>query len=169
MTGISETKIAASPSWRARLAEILPYLGHRNWIAVVDSAYPLQSGDGVEMQCAGEDMIETLEQVVSAIGDSPHVAASIFVDAELDELAEADAPGVTAYRERLGAVLGSQCVLSRPHEEIIDMIDGAAAKFHVLIIKTQFTLPYTSVFFRLECGYWDEDRERRLRSTFETR
>ena len=39
----------ASPAdWKARVAESMPLLGHRNWILVVDSAYPLQSSPGVE-------------------------------------------------------------------------------------------------------------------------
>src|SRR3984957_16085627 len=33
--------------WRARLNDELPLLGHRNWIAVVDSPYPLQTSAGI--------------------------------------------------------------------------------------------------------------------------
>jgi len=33
----------------------------------------------------------------------------------------------------------------------------------VLVIKTDMTIPYTSVFFELDCGYWDSDAEKRLR------
>ena len=32
--------------WRVRLKEELPLLGHRNWIAVVDSAYPTANQRG---------------------------------------------------------------------------------------------------------------------------
>jgi len=165
---MSETTHTVAPWWRTRLAEILPFLGHRNWIAVVDSAYPLQGGAGLEMQIAGEDMIATLEHLVSAIDASKHVAASIFVDAELGDLVETDAPGISAYRGSLDHLLRNRHVDAIPHEEIIGMINDAAAKFHVLILKTTFTLPYTSVFFRLECGYWDEEREGRLRSNTKT-
>ena len=154
-------------AWRKRLAEILPFLGHRNWVAVVDSAYPLQSGSGLEMQFAGEEMIATLEQVLAMIDASEHVSPAVFVDAELDDLTEDDAPGVTEYRERLQTLLRAQPVNRCPHEDVIRMLNDAAANFHVLIVKTTFTLPYTSVFFRLECGYWDEQREGRLRARVE--
>jgi hypothetical protein len=33
-----------------------------------------------------------------------------------------------------------------------------------LIIKTELTIPYTSVFFELECGYWNAEAEERLRA-----
>ena len=33
----------------------------------------------------------------------------------------------------------------------------------MLIIKTPMTLPYTSVFFQLECGYWNAESEQQLR------
>jgi len=37
---------AGSP-WKNILARRLPELGHRNWIGVVDSAYPLQTSPGI--------------------------------------------------------------------------------------------------------------------------
>ena len=39
----------------------------------------------------------------------------------------------------------------------------AGATFRVLIIKTDMTLPYTSVFCELDCGYWSAAAEQRLR------
>ena len=43
------------------------------------------------------------------------------------------------------------------------MLDQSAQLFRVLIIKTEMTIPYTSVFFELDCGYWNADAEQRLR------
>ena len=37
--------LIAQSNWQARVNESIPLLGHRNWILVVDSAYPLQSSD----------------------------------------------------------------------------------------------------------------------------
>jgi hypothetical protein len=39
---------AQQAEWQTKLAQILPLMGHRNWIMIVDSAYPLQSSAGVE-------------------------------------------------------------------------------------------------------------------------
>ena len=34
----------------------------------------------------------------------------------------------------------------------------------MLVLKTNMTIPYTSVFIRLDCKYWTADQEKRLRS-----
>ena len=59
---------------------------------------------------------------------------------------------------------GSQTATEMPHEEILERINGAAAKYEVLVLKTATTLPYTSVFLELDCGYWNESAEARLRA-----
>jgi len=50
------------------------------------------------------------------------------------------------------------------HEDIIRELDNSAKVFDVLIIKTNLTIPYTSVFFQLDCGYWNADAEQNLRA-----
>ena len=89
----------------------------------------------------------------------------MFLDAELPHVAEADAPGVTAYRRQLDGLLKGRPVESLPHEQIISMLDQAGETFRVLIVKSNMTLPYTSVFVRLECGYWGDQAEKRLRQS----
>jgi len=46
---------------------------------------------------------------------------------------------------------------------MIDKLDEAAKTFRIIILKTDATLPYTSVFIRLDCGYWNDAAEQRLR------
>ncbi len=151
---------AQSPGWRQRLTEELPLLGHRNWIAVVDSAYPLQTSATVETNASQLDVVRA---VLEQLGKAKHVRPIIFTDAELKLVPETDAAGVTAYREALSNLLGKTDVQSLPHEEIISKLDEAGKTFHVLVLKTNMTIPYTSVFIRLECGYWSADAEKRLR------
>jgi hypothetical protein len=154
---------AASPDWRARLNEELPLLGHRNWIAVVDSAYPLQTSAGVETIETNASQLEVVRMVLDQLSKAKHVRPVLFTDAELKVVPETDAAGVTAYREALSNLLGKSEVQSLPHEEIISKLDEAGKTFHVLVLKTNLTIPYTSVFMRLECGYWSADAEKRLR------
>jgi hypothetical protein len=40
--------------------------------------------------------------------------------------------------------------------------------FSILIIKSTMTIPYTSVFIELDCGYWDGEREATLRAAIQT-
>ena len=154
---------AQSPDWRTHLNEELPLLGHRNWIAVVDSAYPLQTSAGVETIETNATQLDVVRTVLDQLSKAKHVRPDIFMDAELKAVPETDAAGVTAYREALSSLLGKTDVQSLPHEDIIAQLDEAGKTFHVLVLKTNMTIPYTSVFIRLECGYWSADAEKRLR------
>jgi hypothetical protein len=150
--------------WRVRLNEQLQLMGHRNWIAVVDSAYPLQTSAGIETIETNDDQLEVVKTVLDQIGKAKHVRPVIFTDAELKLVPEGDAKGVTAYREALSNLLEKKEAQSLPHEEIISKLDEAGKTFHILVLKTSLTIPYTSVFIRLECGYWGADSEKRLRT-----
>jgi hypothetical protein len=152
-----------SNDWRARLAEELPLLGHRNWIAVVDSAYPLQTSSGIETVETDSDQLEVVRRVLEQVGRTKHVRPAVFTDAELKVVPETDAAGVNAYRQALGQLLGKTGAQSLRHEEIISRLDEAGKTFHILVLKTKMTIPYTSVFVRLDCGYWTDDAEKRLR------
>ena len=129
---------------------LLPSLGHRNWVAVVDAAYPEMVAPGVTTITGGD-----LESVVKALDAARHVRVEAFLDTELDYLSEEDCAGVDAFRVRTARLLAGHAVVKRPHEELIEAVAKAAANFRVLIVKTDRRIPYTSVFFRLECGYWD--------------
>lgn len=160
---VAAAQVRQSGAWRARLAEELPLMGHRNWIAVVDSAYPLQVSAGIETVETDADQLEVVKAVLESVAKSKHVRPVIFTDAELKALQESDAAGVTAYRESLAKVLGKTEAQSLLHEEIIGKLDEAGKTFHVLVLKTRMTIPYTSVFVRLDCGYWTEEQEKKLR------
>jgi len=165
MTGMA---IAASPTesvpqWQTKLAQILPLLGHRNWIMIVDSAYPLQSSAGVETLETNTDQIVVIRKVLDAIDSSIQVRPIVYMDAELPFVTEKDAPGVTAYREKVKAALGGRTITSLPHEQIIAKVDEVGKTFHILILKTTMTVPYTSVFLQLNCKYWSDDAEAQMR------
>jgi hypothetical protein len=49
------------------------------------------------------------------------------------------------------------------HEEIIARLDRAGKLFRILILKSTLAIPYSSVFLELDCGYWSEEAEERLR------
>ncbi len=164
---LAQTRPAAGPGshqyWRVRLNQQLKLMGHRNWIAVVDSAYPLQTSAGIETIETNDDQLEVVKIVLGEIAKAKHVRPVVFTDAELKVVPENDARGVTAYREALSNLLAKDEPQSLPHEEIISKLDEAGKTFHILVLKTTLTIPYTSVFIRLDCGYWSADAEKRLR------
>jgi hypothetical protein len=153
------------PDWKGQLKAFLPLFGHRNWIVVADSAYPVQSRAGIETIVSGTGQIEVARTVLGAIAAGKHVRANTFLDQELQFVAEADAPGVSRYRTQLAELLKFAETITLPHEQIIAMLDQTAQTFRVLIIKTELTIPYTSIFFELDCGYWSAEAEQRLRQS----
>ena len=154
--------------WKNVLVDRLHTFGHRNWIVIADAAYPLQTAEGIETKDTGDHHEHVLEEVLSAIGRVKHIRPIVYIDAELPYLTEQHAPGIDALRAQLDTILQGQNVRSRPHEEIIAQLDEAGRTFHVLLLKTQLTLPYTSVFLQLECGYWNEEAEQELRRAMES-
>jgi hypothetical protein len=160
MTGAAHAQEAG---WEARLARDLPLMGHRNWIVIADAAYPLQSGAGVDTIDTGEGPLLVVKAVLDALAKSRHVRPVVHLDAELPFVPEEDARGITAYRGRLRALLKGRAVTPLPHEELIGKLDRAGKTFRVLVLKTNLTLPYTSVFIQLDCGYWSPEAEKRLR------
>lgn len=154
---------SAQPGWRERLKSQLPLMGHRNWVVVVDSAYPLQSSPGIETIYTGEDQLSVVKAVLAEIKKQRHVRANVFLDKELKFLDDKAAPGIGSYKNNLNKVLKGASAESVLHENIISMLDGASKTFHVIVLKTKLTLPYTSVFFQLDCGYWSGASEKALR------
>jgi L-fucose mutarotase/ribose pyranase (RbsD/FucU family) len=154
---------AQQPEWQARLAHVLPLMGHRNWIMIVDSAYPLQSSSGVETLETNTDQMEVIRDVLRAIDSSIQVRPIVYMDAELPFVPEKDAPGVTAYRAAIKTALAGRTITSLPHEQIIGKVDEVGKTFHIVVLKTNMTVPYTSVFLQLNCKYWSDDAEAQLR------
>lgn len=152
-----------SGNWKTFLEENLPLLGHRNWIVVTDMAYPLQTNPDIITMYATEPYHEVIKYVDDMIEKAPHVFAHIYRDQEQQVLSEKLAPGWDDYKASLSQVLDFTDVQSVPHEELIARLDEVSCLYRVIIIKTSLTVPYTSLFFELDCGYWDAQREKKIR------
>lgn len=168
MTVLSVVNATAQVSWRTRLEQQLPLLGHRNWIVIADAAYPWQTAPGIETVWTSANQVEVVQAVLDAVSKAPHVRPIIYTDAELKAVPEARAKGVGAYRDELAKILAGRQVSVLPHEQIISKLDEAGKTFHVLLLKTRLTIPYSSVFVQLDCGYWSEEAEHELRENLKT-
>ena len=160
---MSELVTQATSDWERELSAILPLFGHRNWIVVADSAYPAQSKPGIETLVSGEDQIHVVQRVLEGITASGHIRANVYVDKELGFVKENDAPGIADYKQQLHEALHGSSAEHLEHDRIIARLDQSAQVFRILVIKTNMTIPYTSVFFELDCGYWNAEAEERLR------
>ena len=149
--------------WRIKLNQELPLLGHRNWIMIVDSAYPLQVSPGVETIETGADLPQVLRIVLGTLDHSIHVTPNVYLDAELPYVTDEAAPGASVYRQHLKEILKDRPVKSLPHETLIKQVNDAGQTFHILVLKTNMAIPYTSVFLQLDCKYWPPAAEQQLR------
>jgi len=146
------------------LEDLLPVLGHRNWIQIADMAFPSLNSPGVQTILADDEILPVLDFVLGLLKEQPHIRANIWLDAELDFVREEWAQGITQFRQELYERLRGLPVTKLPHEQLIAKLSEVSKQFQVVVIKTRTCLPYTSVFLELDCAYWDEQRERMLRS-----
>jgi len=153
------------PNWKQILNERVPLYGHRNWIVIADSAYPAQARDGIETIVSGAGQSEVLQYVLTLLSTAKHVRPIVFLDRELKYVPEIDAPGISTYRSQMDDTLKGHEVQTLRHEQIISKLDAAGAAFRILIIKTNLTLPYTSVFLQLDCAYWSSAAEQKIRAS----
>ncbi len=151
--------------WKAEVSETIKIFGHRNWIVIADAAYPELSNPAIETVVIDADQLEVVAFVSELIANANHVDANIFIDKEMDFVAEKNAKGIGAYRNALKKLLDGKPVNTLLHEDIIKKLDDSAKLFNVLNLKTDLAIPYTSVFFQLECGYWNAASEQELRTT----
>jgi D-ribose pyranose/furanose isomerase RbsD len=151
--------------WQATLHQRIPVYGHRNWIVVSDAAFPAYSQNSIETIAVNEDLPSVLRYVAKAISSSKHVRAAPFVDQELQFVPEDVYPGIVELRQEITNAFGNNNLSSVPHAELISKIDEAGKTFRVLFIKTNTTIPYTSVFIRLDCGYLSDEVERKIRNS----
>src|SRR5689334_19137965 len=89
---------AMAQTWKQKLKTALPLLGHRNWVVVVDSAYPYQTSGGLETVVTGESQTSVVKAVLAEIRKQRHVRPVIFLDKELGYIANSQAPGIDLYR-----------------------------------------------------------------------
>jgi L-fucose mutarotase/ribose pyranase (RbsD/FucU family) len=150
--------------WKSEVERTLQLYGHRNWIVIADAAYPQQSNQAIKTLVINADQLEVVEFVTQSIEKAKHVNATIFIDKEMEFVPEKAAEGIENYRVKLDNLLEGKQVKTMIHDAIIQKIDSSARFFNVLIIKTDLAIPYTSVFFELECGYWNADDEENLRA-----
>ncbi len=152
-------------TWQQVLEQDLHLLGHRNWILVVDKAFPEQSSAGMKYLYVEEDLLPTLKYVLEQVESSTHVSPIIYRDKELSFIREEQVPGIGEFRAESEKILEGRTVNTLLHDDVFSMLDESSSLFRVLVIKTNCIIPYTSVFVQLDCSYWGPDNEKILRET----
>jgi hypothetical protein len=162
-TTTTEVKPVEYTSWQSEFQAKLPFLGHRNWVLIVDKAFPLQSASGITVMNSNEALLPVLTYVLGGIEGCTHVKPIIYQDKELSYITEAQSKGVVALRDALKKAFRQRTVQQIVHDSVFLKIDEASKLFNVLVIKTNEIIPYSSVFINLDCAYWNAEKEAALR------
>jgi hypothetical protein len=153
----------AQSEWQQKVQQQLPLLGHRNWIVIADSAFPFQTSPGIETIETGADHLAVVDYVLQAIKDSKHVRPLVHLDRELQFVPDKESPGVDQYRKDLQKRIAGLPTDSTLHADLIQRLDEVGKTYHILMLKTNLTIPYTTVFLQLDCSYWSAESEAGMR------
>lgn len=154
-------------TWQEEVKKKLNLMGHRNWVLVVDKAFPEQSSPGMTYLYVDQDLIPTLKEVLNMMAAGGHVRPVIYRDLELNYLTDNKVPGIESFRAKSDSLLSGTPIQSMLHEQVFSLLDESSSLFTTLVIKTSCTLPYTSVFLQLDCAYWGPEDEKALRERME--
>ena len=154
-------------SWCQQIDDQDARLGHRNMIIIADSAFPIQTGTGIQVIVTGVDHAAVVAYAIEAIEACSAVRPLIALDKEFAFVPEEHAPGAADLRKTIITLLEGKS--SRPirealHESLLAEINETAADYTVVVFKTTGVIPYSSVFFTLDCGYWTEEGEQAMRA-----
>ncbi|MBC7694298.1 MAG: hypothetical protein H7141_02510 [Burkholderiales bacterium] len=159
---------AAGMDWKKQFNQTLPLLGHRNWIIVADKAFPQQNAAGMEIINTNENLLTVLNYVLKQVNSSAHVKPIIYRDKELSFITEGQAKGVKQFVSESEQVFKGKPVQTILHDSVFTKLDQASKLFKIVVLKTNETIPYTSVFLQLDCAYWSAEKEKQLRSNMIT-
>lgn len=151
--------------WHKKFDSRLSLLGKDNWIIVTESSYPCRRAMGIETIATHKGLPSVLDYVLSGMDDSVHAGATAWLCSELEKVPDRDAIGITKVHHEIRRLLNDAKIPVKvaTEQEILKKIDTETADYNVLVLKSGTPLPYTSVYLHIDCRYWDEAREKRLR------
>lgn len=163
----SDKSTTESAKWKNQFESQLSEFGHRNWILIVDKAYPSQNSPGVVTIDTHEDLLKVLNFALTKVDSSTHVKPIIYTDKELNFITPQQVPGIDEYRTNLKKMIGSYQPQVMLHDSVFVKMDQASKLFKVLVLKTNQVIPYSSVFMQLDCKYWTTEKEKQLRAAMQ--
>lgn len=159
----SESKTTKIMEWKIELQSRLSEYGHRNWILIVDKAFPAQNAEGIVTIDTRENLLKVLSYTMQQIDSSSHVKPIVITDKELQFITNGQVADIDIYRSSLSEIIEKYNPQVLLHDSIFVKIDNASKLFKVLVLKTNEEIPYSSVFIQLDCKYWSAEKEESLR------
>jgi len=161
----SENKTTKIIEWKKELPSRLSEFGHRNWILIVDKAFPAQNAEGIVTIDTHEDLLKVFEYTIQQIDSSTHVTPIVYTDLELNYITKEQVTSIDDYRKSLKEIVGKYHHEEILHDSVFVRIDKASKLFKILVLKTNMVIPYSSVFIQLDCKYWTSEKEKQLRKS----
>lgn len=152
-----------APAWQAAVDHQIAQLGYRNWIVVAEPSFPAQNLPGVRQVSAPVGIPEAVDYVLTSMERTENLRPRVYLTRELRSVENDFAPGIDEFRPRLTASLHGHETTELDQQALLVLLEDINTRFDVLVIRTQTALPYSSVFFELQPGYWDASSESWLR------
>ena len=127
-------------SWQTEFQQKLPLLGHRNWLLVVDKAFPLQNAQGITVINTGEQLPIVLQEVMSSISRSTHVKPIVYSDLEFNYMSDDLSPGVDSLKKSVNRTLKGYKMNMILHNEVFARLDSTSKLFNVVVLKSGLCL-----------------------------
>lgn len=159
----SESDTAKLPDWKTEVDAHLSGFGHRNWILIVDKAFPAQNTNGLITIDTKENLQEALLYTLQHIAKSTHIKPIVYTDKEFAYLNSKQVSQIVEYRNLRTDILQKYNPQVLLHDSVFVKINQASKLFKVLVLKTNEVIPYSSVFIELDCKYWSPEKEKTLR------
>ena len=158
--GSDATKL---PDWETQVDDRISEFGHRNWILIVDKAFPAQNTDGVITLDTKENLNDVLSFTLQQIASATHVKPIVYTDMEFAYLNSEQVSAIDEYKNARVEILEKYNPRELLHDSVFVKIDKASKLFKVLVLKTKEVIPYSSVFIEFDCKYWSSEKEKALR------
>jgi len=152
-----------TPLWANAVDAEIKALGSYNWIIIADASFPALSTKGSHILVTPTNISGALDYTIQSIESLSHVRPRIYATRESLELSEANAPGIKSHTKAIQKAIAGRETINLSERTIKRLVLEAGKKYRILIIKTESTLPYSSIYLELESGYWDSEAETALR------
>jgi L-fucose mutarotase/ribose pyranase (RbsD/FucU family) len=117
----SKTEESTSDSWKPEFKNKLSEYGHRNWILIVDKAFPAQNSAGIVTIDTHQGMLKVLDCTLQQIDSSSHVKPLIFTDKELNYITKNQIENIGEYRTALLKSIGKYQPQSMLHDSLPEL------------------------------------------------
>lgn len=150
-------------TWKGAVTHEVNRLGNDNWIVVAEASFPSHSRPGVRLITTDAEIPKVVDFVVNSLETTQYVRPKIYQARELRSIEDDFAPGVKTLQNQIEVALHGHEPTEIDQQSLLTLLESANQNFEVLVIRTSTALPYSSVFFELQSGYWDAHSEKLLR------